>query len=106
MYHTSRYSFMSSFLYFKGQIYRLYLNHNVRKSTFGRMPSEDSYQPAHSRSLIRSFAGRILDNQGYSFFMLNKDSDLTVRLRRLILHWTQMSKGTYFARFPSERFTE
>ena len=38
-------------------------------------PSEDSNQPAHSRSLVRIFTVRILDSQGCSF---NKD---LIRLR-------------------------
>ena len=34
-----------------------HLGHNFRKRNFGRAPSEDSDQPAHSRSLIRIFTG-------------------------------------------------
>ena len=41
---------------------------NVRKRTLGRAPSEDSDQPAHSRSLIRFSTGRISDSQGYKDF--------------------------------------
>ena len=45
------------------QEFRQQMTHNVRKRTFGFdcAPSEDSDQPAHSRSLIRTFTGRILD---------------------------------------------
>ena len=50
-------------------------------------PSEDSDQPAHSRSLIRIFTGRILDNQGGKVSQVhadNEDSYKTVQMRRLI----------------------
>ena len=43
----------------------LHLSRNVRKRTSGHAPSEDSDQPAHSRSLIRIFTGRIFYSQGY-----------------------------------------
>ena len=50
------------------------------------MPSEDSDQTAHSRSLIRIFAGRFLwrANDARFFHAENEDSKQTVRMRRLI----------------------
>ena len=51
--------------------------------------SEDSDQPAHSRSLIRIFTKRIFDRQECEGFLGffhagNEDSDQTARMRRLI----------------------
>ena len=43
-----------------------YTNRNARNRTFlACAPSQDSDQPAHKRSLIRIFAVRIVDNQGF-----------------------------------------
>ena len=48
-------------------------------------PSEDSDQPARSRSLIRILTGRILDSQGCDVkYADNEVSDQTSRMRRLI----------------------
>ena len=59
-------------------------------------PSEDSDQPAHSRSLIRIFTERILDSQGYTVSSCGQrwlwsncadaQTDLSVR-------WPHMSEG-------------
>ena len=47
--------------------------------------SDDSDQPAHSRSLIRNFSGRILESQESKFVDADiEDSDQTARMRRLI----------------------
>ena len=49
------------------------------------MPCEDSDQPAHLCSLIRSFTGCILDSQRCMFRHAdNKDSDQTACVRRMI----------------------
>ena len=40
--------------------------------------NEDSDQPVHSRSPIRVFTGRILDNQGCSVFMRTTKTDLSL----------------------------
>ena len=58
---------------------------NGTKRTFRHAPSEDSDQPAHSRSLIRIFTGRILESEGCKVCSCGKeDSDQTARMRRLI----------------------
>ena len=45
------------------------MGRKVRKRTPSEDSSEDSDQPAHSRSLIRIFTGRILDSKGCCFFL-------------------------------------
>ena len=71
---------------------------NVRKRTGLRtsVPSEDSDQPAHSRSLIRIITGRNLDSQGCRFFMRTTKTDQTARMRRLIcVFFERSSEGTF-----------
>ena len=60
-------------------------------------PSEDSDQPAHSRSLIWILTWRISDSQGCKAFDEdNKDSNQTVRMRILIWGFVErMSAGTF-----------
>ena len=61
-------------------------------------PSEDSDQPAHSRSLIRIFAGRIWDIQGFKVCHVDQeDSDQTVWMRRLI--WVFLGRTCTKIRF-------
>ena len=58
-----------------------------RQNTYHRTctRSEDSDQPAHSRSLIRIFIWRILDSQGYKVLHAdNVDSDQCELMRKLI----------------------
>ena len=66
---------------------------SARKPTFlqaqtclrSATPSDDSDQPAHSRSLIRNFSGRISESQESKFVDADiEDSDQTARMRRLI----------------------
>ena len=56
------------------------------------MPSEDSDQTAHSRSLIRIFTGRILDSQFCkTSSYVNEDSGQTADAQAdLSLQWTNM----------------
>ena len=54
------------------------LKHNTTKCMYGpQSPSEDSDQPAHSRSLIRISPWHILDSQGCSLFMRTTKTDQT-----------------------------
>ena len=85
---------------------RTYISHTVRKCTFRHCaqrrfksacafaPSEDSDQPAHSRSLIRIFTGRILIARMQSFIMLTTTT--LIRLRGcadcLSLRWAHVSE--------------
>ena len=77
----------------------LYLNRNVRKHTFEYMhPSEDSDQPAHSRSLIRIFTGRILDSQVSKVSSCGQwrlRSDCTDAQADLSLRWAHVSGGPF-----------
>ena len=65
------------------------------------VPREDSDQPAHSRSLIRIFTGRILDSQTFKVSSCGQRrlSDQTARVRMLIrLRWGgggDISEGTF-----------
>ena len=62
-----------------------------------RAPSEDSDQPAHSRSLTRIFTGRILDSQGRkvsSCWQWRLWSDCAGGQANLCLCWAQMLEGT------------
>ena len=71
-----------------------HLNRNVREYA----PSEDSDQPAHSRSLIRILTGRILDNQGYKVSSCGQRrlwSDCLDAQADLSLHWTHLSVRTF-----------
>ena len=47
------------------------LSHNVRKHTYA--PNDDSDHPAHSRSRIKIFAGRILNSQGCKVFHVDNE---------------------------------
>ena len=70
------------------------MNRIVRKLTFGRVPSEDSDQPAHSRSLIRILAMRILDSQGCKVSSRGQWrlwSDCADSQADLSLRWVHMS---------------
>ena len=64
-------------------------------------PSEDSDQPAHSRSLIRIFTGRILDSPGCkgckvsSHEQLRLRSDCADAQADLSLRWAHISEGTF-----------
>ena len=71
----------------------------TQKSHFGTCtPTEDSYQPAHSRSLIKSFPGRILDSQGCKASSCGQrrlkpgcaDAQAGMSLR-----WADISEGTF-----------
>ena len=62
---------------------------NVRKRTFGPAPNEDSDQPAHSRSLIKIFTGRILE-----VFFFIRTMKTPVRLRGYPVPSAHMSQGT------------
>ena len=60
-------------------------------------PSEYSDQPAHSRSLIRIFTGRILYSQGSTVSSCRQWrlwSDCADAQTDLILRWAYMSEGT------------
>ena len=62
-------------------------------------PSEDSDQPAHSRSLIRIFTGRILDSQGCKVSPCGQrrlKSDCADAQADLSLRWAHISEGTFF----------
>ena len=61
-------------------------------------PSEDSDQPAHSRSLIRIFRGHFLDSQGCNVSLRGHRilwSDCTSAQAELRLRWTLRSEGTF-----------
>ena len=60
-------------------------------------PSEDSNQPAHSRSLIRIFIGRFLDSQWCKVYLSGQWrlwSDCANAQADLSLRWAHMSEGT------------
>ena len=62
-------------------------------------PSEDSDLPAHPRSLIRIFTGRVLDSQGYEVSSCGHRrlwSDGADAQADLSLRWEDISKGTSF----------
>ena len=62
------------------------------------VPCEDSDQPAHSRSLIRIFTGRILDGQGCRVFSCRQQrlwSDYSDAQADLSLRCVHMSEGTF-----------
>ena len=63
-------------------------------------PSEDSDQPAHSRSLIKIFTGRILDSLGYKVFHAEY-FDQTARMRKLI--WDSVGRTYQTVHFLSLR---
>ena len=67
----------------------------LRQKTYLRTcaPSEDSDQPAHSRSLIRIFTWRILDNQGFKVSSCEQRSDYTDPQANLSLRWAHTSEG-------------
>ena len=46
---------------------------NFRKSTFRRTPNEDSDQPVHSCSLIRTLTGSILDSKDVKFLHVDNE---------------------------------
>ena len=60
-------------------------------------PSEDSDQPAHSRSLIRIFIRRILGSKHAKFLhAVNEDwSDCADAQSDQSLRWAHKSEGTY-----------
>ena len=60
--------------------------------------SEDSYQFAHLRRLIRIFTERILDSQGRKFSLCRQRrllSDCADAQADLSLRWAHMSEGTF-----------
>ena len=62
-------------------------------------PSEDSDQPAHSRSLIRIFTGRILESQGSNVSSCGQRrlwSDCANAQADLSRRWAHLSEGTFF----------
>ena len=62
-------------------------------------PREDSDQPAHSRSLIRIFTGRILDSQGCPLSSCGQWrlwSHCTDAQGDLSLRWTYVSEGSFY----------
>ena len=68
-----------------------YMNHKAKNRTCA--PSEDSDQPAHSRSLIRIFTGRFLITEDATCIHAdNEDPDQTVRMRRLIWVFVSSTK--------------
>ena len=79
----------------------VYLQEPQRQETYlhTRAPSEDSDQPAHSRSLIRIFTGRILDSQGYKVFFSCRQrrlcSDCADAQAYLNLRWAHWSEVTF-----------
>ena len=61
-------------------------------------PSEDSDQPAHSRSLIRIFTGRFLDSQVCNVSLCGQRklwSDCADAQADLSLRWAHISEGTF-----------
>ena len=61
--------------------------------------SEDSDQPAHSRSLIRIFTGRILDSQGCEDSSCGQRrlwSDRAEAQSDLSFRWVHKTRGTFF----------
>ena len=58
-----------------------------------------SDQPAHSRSLIRIFTGRILDSQGCSFYMRTTNTLIRLGIRRLI--WIAIWRTCQKVRVPA-----
>ena len=75
-----------------------YGDRNVRKRTFRLCAtSEDSDQPAHSRSLIRRFTGCILDSKCKvsSCGQRRLRSDCTDAQADLSLRWAHMSEDTF-----------
>ena len=61
-------------------------------------PSEDSDQPAHSRSLIRIFTVRILHSQGCKVSSCGQrrlKSDCADAQADLSLRWAHMREGTF-----------
>ena len=60
------------------------------------MPSEDSGQPTHSRSLIRILTGRILDSQGGKVSSCRERRKfLDCADARLNVRWLHMSDGMF-----------
>ena len=58
--------------------------HNSRKRTFGHAPSEDSDQPAHSRSLSESSLDIFWIAKDIKFLHTdNEDFDQTAQMHRL-----------------------
>ena len=73
-----------------------------RQKTYLRKcaPNEYSDQPAHSRSLIRIFMGRILDSPGWKFFHAEKQvSHHTAQMRKLIWHYAKTPIQIYIENF-------
>ena len=71
-------------------------------------PSEDSDQPAHPRSLIRIFTGRILERQGYNVCSCEQRrlrSDCADAQADLSLRWLHVSEGT-FSHFAAQILVE
>ena len=67
-------------------------------------PSQDSDQPAHSRILIRVFAGRSLERQGFNTFTSGQQRLIRMRGRA---GWSQCSLGAHVRRYvflPSNTF--
>ena len=62
------------------------MNQNVRKPTTCA-PCEDSDQPAQSRNQINIFTVRILNSQGYSFFMRTTNTLIRLHSRSLGAVW-------------------
>ena len=61
-------------------------------------PSEDSDQPAHSHSLIRTLSGYILDSQEFKVSSCGQRRLKSVCAHAqtdLSLHWPHMSEGTF-----------
>ena len=59
------------------------------------VPSDDSDQPAHSRSLIRIFIGRILDNHGCRFSNVDNEDCAYVQTD-LNFCWAHMPECKFF----------
>ena len=82
-------------------ICNLYLNIVAPHSEnviFGSAPSEDSDEPARSRSLIRIFLGRISDSRGCQVSSCGQRilwPDCTGAQADLSLHWVHMSEDTF-----------
>ena len=74
------------------------MSHKIRKRSVEHMrPSEDSDQPAHSRSLIRILTACSLNSQECNlFFMRTTKTDQTAHYAQadLSLRWANLSEGT------------
>ena len=81
-------------------MHQIQSNNPQRNKTYilTRAPGDDSDQPAHSRSLIRNFTGRILDSQGCrlsSYGQRKLWSDCADAQADLSLRWEHISEGTF-----------